>query len=148
VLSSIKRFFEERIVESENDKSGNEQLAVAALLVEVMIIDGDIADTELNTIIKSLRELLDIKENDLRELIELSKKEVNTATSLYQFTRQINESYNIDKKIELMTTLWRVAYADGKLDKYEENIIRRIADLIHIRHSEYIKCKVIAKEAD
>ena len=47
-----------------------------------------------------------------------------------------------------MTTLWRVAYADGKLDKYEENIIRRIADLIHIRHSEYIKCKVIAKEAD
>ncbi|MAJ80853.1 MAG: hypothetical protein CMK30_05945 [Porticoccaceae bacterium] len=148
MLSSIKRFFEERIVESENDKSGNEQLAVAALLVEVMIIDGDIADTELNTIIKSLRELLDIKENDLRELIELSKKEVNTATSLYQFTRQINESYNIDKKIELMTTLWRVAYADGKLDKYEENIIRRIADLIHIRHSEYIKCKVIAKEAD
>ncbi len=148
MLSSIKRFFEERIGESENDKSGNEQLAVAALLVEVMIIDGDIADTELNTIIKSLRELLDIKENDLRELIELSKKEVNTATSLYQFTRQINESYNIDKKIELMTTLWRVAYADGKLDKYEENIIRRIADLIHIRHSEYIKCKVIAKEAD
>ena len=148
MLSSIKRFFEERIVESENDKSGNEQLAVAALLVEVMIIDGDIADTELNTIIKSLRELLDIKENDLRELIELSKKEVNTATSLYQFTRQINESYNIDKKIELMTTLWRVAYADGKLDKYEENIIRRIADLIHIRHSEYIKCKMIAKQPD
>tara|TARA_B100001093_G_scaffold235914_1_gene226095 strand:+ start:2464 stop:2910 length:447 start_codon:yes stop_codon:yes gene_type:complete len=148
VLSSIKSFFEERIVESKNDRSDNEQLAVAALLVEVMIIDGDIADTELNTIIKSLRELLDIEANDLQELIELSKKEVNTATSLYQFTRQINESYNIDKKLELMTTLWRVAYADGKLDKYEENIIRRIADLIHIRHSEYIKCKVLAKQAE
>ncbi|MBV32923.1 MAG: hypothetical protein CMK36_05725 [Porticoccaceae bacterium] len=148
MLSSIKSFFEERIVESKNDRSDNEQLAVAALLVEVMIIDGDIADTELNTIIKSLRELLDIEANDLQELIELSKKEVNTATSLYQFTRQINESYNIDKKLELMTTLWRVAYADGKLDKYEENIIRRIADLIHIRHSEYIKCKVLAKQAE
>tara|TARA_A100001015_G_scaffold293472_1_gene370102 strand:- start:813 stop:1259 length:447 start_codon:yes stop_codon:yes gene_type:complete len=148
VLSSIKRFFEERIVESEDEKLVNEHLAVAALLIEVMIIDGDLADTELKTITKSLKELLDIKTNDLNDLIELSKKEVSAATSLYQFTRQINESYNIDKKIQLMTTLWRVAYADGRLDKYEENIIRRIADLIHIRHSEYIKCKMIAKQPD
>ena len=148
MLSSIKRFFEERIVESKDEKLVNEHLAVAALLIEVMIIDGDLADTELETITKSLKELLDIKTNDLNDLIELSKKEVSAATSLYQFTRQINESYNIDKKIQLMTTLWRVAYADGKLDKYEENIIRRIADLIHIRHSEYIKCKMIAKQPD
>ncbi|MAH73992.1 MAG: hypothetical protein CBC09_07810 [Cellvibrionales bacterium TMED49] len=148
MLSSIKRFFEERIVESEDEKLVNEHLAVAALLIEVMIIDGDLADTELKTITKSLKELLDIKTNDLNDLIELSKKEVSAATSLYQFTRQINESYNIDKKIQLMTTLWRVAYADGRLDKYEENIIRRIADLIHIRHSEYIKCKMIAKQPD
>ena len=148
MLSSIKHFFKERIVESEDETSLNEHLAVAALLVEVMIIDGDLADAELNTVTKSLGQLLDIEENDLHDLIELSKKEVSAATSLYQFTRQINESYSIDKKLQLMTTLWRVAYADGKLDKYEENIIRRIADLIHIRHSEYIKCKVTARQPD
>ena len=113
-----------------------------------MIIDGDLADAELNTVTKSLGQLLDIEENDLHDLIELSKKEVSAATSLYQFTRQINESYSIDKKLQLMTTLWRVAYADGKLDKYEENIIRRVADLIQIRHSEYIKCKVTAGQPD
>ena len=148
MFSSINHFFKERIAKSDDEKSMNEHLAVAALLVEVMIIDGDLADAELNTVTKSLGELLDIEANDLHDLIELSKKEVSAATSLYQFTRQINESYNIDKKLQLMTTLWRVAYADGKLDKYEENIIRRIADLIHIRHSEYIKCKVTARQPD
>jgi uncharacterized tellurite resistance protein B-like protein len=42
--------------------------------------------------------------------------------------------------------MWKVAYADGELDKHEENIIRRIADLLHIRHSEYIRCKLGAKD--
>ena len=46
------------------------------------------------------------------------------------------------------TAMWRVAFADGHLDKYEENIIRRVADLLHIRHSEYIRCKANAKDAN
>ena len=44
-----------------------------------------------------------------------------------------------------MTALWQVALADDYLDKYEESIIRKISDLIHLRHSEYIQCKSNAR---
>ena len=80
------------------------------------------------------------------ELISLSKAEVEDATSLYQFTKQINDHYDLEGKLQLLTSMWKVAYADGELDKHEENIIRRVAGLLHIRHSEYIRCKLDAKE--
>jgi uncharacterized tellurite resistance protein B-like protein len=80
------------------------------------------------------------------ELIRLSRDEVAEATSLYQFTREINTHFNADQKMNLLTAMWRVAFADGYLDKHEESIIRRVADLLHILHSDYIRCKLAARD--
>ena len=86
---------------------------------------------------------MDISDSEIQELIELSQEEVEEATSLYQFTKEINSHFDLDQKLELMTALWQVALADDYLDKYEESIIRKISDLIHLRHSEYIQCKAM-----
>ncbi len=115
------------------------------LLIEVMVIDGNLDDQELESITGTLSSMLETTKEQVDELIALSREEVTEATSLYQFTREINDHFDEQKKLELMTGMWRVAYADGHLDKHEESIMRRVADLLHILHSDYIRCKINAQ---
>ncbi len=148
MIDKIKSFFSKNVLEAETEITSPDQLATAALLIEVMVIDGDLDDQEMQAIAGTLSNMLHLSKEQIDQLIELSKEEVAEATSLYQFTKEINEHFDIEKKLSLMTAMWRVAFADGHLDKYEENIIRRVADLLHIRHSEYIRCKANAKDAN
>ena len=148
MIDKIKHFFSKNVLEPETETTSPDQLATAALLIEVMVIDGDLDDQEMQAIAGTLSNMLHLSKEQIDQLIELSKEEVAEATSLYQFTKEINEHFDIEKKLSLMTAMWRVAFADGHLDKYEENIIRRVADLLHIRHSEYIRCKANAKDAN
>ena len=148
MIDKIKTFFSKNVLEPEAEITSPDQLAAAALLIEVMVIDGDLDDQEMQAIAGTLSNKLHLSKEQIDQLIELSKEEVADATSLYQFTKEINEHFDIEKKLSLMTAMWRVAFADGHLDKYEENIIRRVADLLHIRHSEYIRCKTNAKDAN
>ena len=148
MIDKIKSFFSKNVLDPEAETTSPDQLATAALLIEVMVIDGDLDDQEMQAIAGTLSNMLDLTEEQIDQLIELSKEEVSEATSLYQFTKEINEHFDIEKKLSLMTAMWRVAFADGHLDKYEENIIRRVADLLHIRHSEYIRCKANARDMD
>ena len=145
MLDKIRQLFARNVDETEQDKVAAEHLAAAALLIEVMIIDGNLDDQELQSISQTLCEILDLTEAQVDELILLSREEVAEATSLYQFTREINDHFDLEGKMKLLTSMWRVAYADGHLDKHEEGIIRRVADLLHIRHNEYIRCKLEAK---
>ena len=146
MLAKIKQLFAKKSDDSDQDKVAKEHLATAALLIEVMVIDGHMDDQELQSIGSTLCSILDLSQSQVDELIALSREEVAEATSLYQFTKQINDHYDLEGKLQLLTSMWKVAYADGELDKYEENIIRRVADLLHIRHSEYIRCKLDAKD--
>lgn len=148
MIDKIKSFFSKNVLEPETELTSPDQLATAALLIEVMVIDGDLDDQEMQAIAGTLSNMLHLSKEQIDQLIELSKEEVAEATSLYQFTKEINEHFDIEKKLSLMTAMWRVAFADGHLDKYEENIIRRVADLLHIRHSEYIRCKANARDMD
>jgi uncharacterized tellurite resistance protein B-like protein len=146
MLNKIRQLFAKNADAPEQDQIATEHLATAALLIEVMIIDGNLDDQELQSISQTLCEILDLTEAQVDELILLSREEVAEATSLYQFTREINNHFDLDGKMKLLTSMWRVAYADGHLDKHEEGIIRRVADLLHIRHNEYIRCKLEARD--
>ena len=146
MLDKIRQLFAKKVDTPEQEQLATEHLAAAALLIEVMIIDGNLDDQELQSISQTLCEILDLSEAQVEELILLSREEVAEATSLYQFTREINDNFDLEGKMKLLTSMWRVAYADGHLDKHEEGIIRRVADLLHIRHSEYIRCKLDAKD--
>ena len=145
MINKIKDFFNKKTEKAADSSHSVVNIATAALLIEVMTIDGNMDTNEIASIKKNLSEILDISESEILELIELSQEEVEEATSLYQFTKEINSHFDLDQKLELMTALWQVALADDYLDKYEESIIRKISDLIHLRHSEYIQCKSNAR---
>ncbi len=147
MITKIKAFFAKNVVDAEDNALNAEQLATAALLIEVMVIDGNLAEDELQSISATLAQMLALSSDQVDELVLLSRDEVADATSLYQFTKEINAHFSHEKKLNLMTAMWRVAFADGHLDKHEEGIIRRVADLLHLRHSEFMQCKISARDS-
>ena len=147
MINKIKAFFAKNVIDAEDSSISAEQLSTAALLIEVMVIDGNLAEDELQSISATLAQMLELSSDQVDELVLLSRDEVADATSLYQFTKEINAHYSHEKKLNLMTAMWRVAFADGHLDKHEEGIIRRVADLLHLRHSEFIQCKISARDS-
>ena len=92
-----------------------------------------------------LKNTLHLSEQDLETLLRKADAAVDNATSLYEFTRLINEHYCYDDKRALVQCMWQVAYADASLDKYEEHLIRRVAELIYLSHEDFIRTKHAAR---
>ena len=148
MINKIKEFFNKKTEEAEDNSHSVLNIATAALLIEVMTIDGNMDQEEMDSVKSNLSKILELSDDEIQELIDLSQEEVSDATSLYQFTKEINANFELQQKLDLMTALWQIALADDYLDKYEESILRKIADLIHLRHSEYIECKTKARTSD
>lgn len=147
MLSKIKEFLQNTGDTSESAESAESQqrLACAALLIEVAVIDNEFDGAELATLKTILHREFLIPAADIDDLIALAHSECSEATSMYQFTQLVNQHSTFEQKFELITNMWRIAFADGDLDKYEEYIIRKVSDLIHLGHGEFIRAKHAAR---
>ena len=121
--------------------------ACAALLVEIAFADKDFDETEKTSLKQTLIETYAIDESDIEEIIKDAEETVSESTSLYGYTRVVNDEFEYEDKLSLLKNLWKVAYADGNLDKYEEHLIRKISDLIHISHTDYINLKLEIRDS-
>lgn len=119
-------------------------LAVAALLLEVLLADFDVAPGERQQVMASVSALLGLGNEDTRALVEQAERHIDQSHDLYQFTSQINRTFSEAQKVRLLEALWRVANADMTVHKYEEHLIRRVADLLHVPHSGFITAKLRA----
>ena len=116
--------------------------ACAALLVEIAFADKDFDEREKESLKQSLLKSYAIDIETINEIINDAEKTVEESTSLYEYTRTVNDEFEYSQKLNLLESLWKVAYADETLDKYEEHLLRKISDLIHISHSDYINVKL------
>ncbi len=126
----------------EDEKISSLDKACSALLIEVAYADKIFDESEIISLKESLKETYDIDDRIIDELISDAKKTVDESTSLYEYTRVVNDEFEYSDKLELLSRIWRLAFADGNLDKYEDHLIRKISDLIHISHSDFIKIKL------
>ena len=146
MLKSIQNIFRHRNQEvSDSSEIYQRELAYASLLVEVIKSDDKFDDRERAKLLDVLSKKLKIRDDELQNFAELAKQKSDESTSLYEFTREINDKYEYDEKVKLIEDLWRIAYSDGQLDKYEDYVIRKIADLIYVTHSDFIKSKLSVK---
>ena len=120
--------------------------ACAALLIETALADKVFNEEEMISMKQTLNKVYKVDEQDIEELINESKKKVLESTSLYEYTRLINDLCNYEDKIRLISNLWSIAFADKHLDKYEEYLIRKISDLLHVSHKDFIQQKLLVKE--
>ena len=148
MLKSIGEFFERRLAPAPAaDDRRTVDLAAAALVVEVMRMDGETTDAERAVVLDALRAKLGLDDDAVRTLVELAEDEARDATDYYQFTSLVNRRYTQAQKVRIVEIMWRVAYADAKASPYEEHLIRKIADLLYVDHGSYIRAKLAARDA-
>ena len=121
------------------------EIACAVLLCEVMRADGDFSHDENKKIAELLSKHFNLSNSEVDEIIDKATFLSEHATDFFQFTSKINQHYSIKERMKIVDLLWEMAYADGELACIEEHIIRKIADLLHLRHGEYIQTKTKAK---
>lgn len=146
-MSSWKEWISQRFgvrEPSSGDSTRARDLAVAALLVEVLRADYDTSFAERRQVIDAIGRLLGLDASACEALLADAEQSVDRAHDLHQFTSQLNDSLSHPEKLSLMEQLWRVARADEIVHKYEEHLIRRVADLLHVSHREFIAAKLRA----
>lgn len=144
MITAIKRFFNEHIsvVESSSVQPENAlHVATAALLIEMARADFDVKDEELLMVADSIKETFGLAHDEAVELVALAEQEANESTCHYEFTSLINKGFQPQDKVKIIELMWQVAYADNKLQKYEEALVRKIADLIYVPHKDFIAAK-------
>lgn len=147
MIAALKALFEMPQQESRESLQHRLHLAAAALLIETARADFTQDGSEQAALEELLSNALGLEKAEVHELVEQASNQVDEATSLYEFTRVINDYYSAAQKLQLVSAMWRVAYADGKLDKYEEALIRQVAELTYVPHQDYIRSKLAARNA-
>ena len=147
MIGALKALFELPTAETEESQRHRLRVAAAALLIETARADFTQDAVEEAALEELLSSALHLDKREVNELVTLAQNRVDKATSLYEFTRVINDHYNAEQKLQLIDAMWVVAYADGDLDKYEEHLIRQVAELTYVPHQDYIRSKLEAQDA-
>lgn len=149
MLKRITAFFESTMSVTTTDGTENaehkKQMAAAALLIEVLKSDYQHRDEEWSAVEKSLHDLFGLSNDEITRITALAEEEVHNATSLNGFTRCINDHYSNEEKIKVVEMLWRIALADGVIDKHENHVMRKISALLYIPHKDYVRAKQQAR---
>ncbi|MCG8671646.1 MAG: TerB family tellurite resistance protein [Pseudomonadales bacterium] len=150
MIDKLKAFFTECLAPEDEPKHPLEkrlQLATAALLLEMVNADYEVLEVEQASMIEALKQGYKLSDEDIQELIQLSQSEQDHNNSLYPFTRLINEHYSEQQKREVIRLMWRVALADGHIDKHEMHLMRKVSDLLYVSRPVVMELKQLEQNA-
>ncbi len=146
-------FFKEIFSNNKNNKQSTEhddnkaiQIASCALFLELANADDDFSHEERKRIIELMKANFKLTDEEIDKLFELSQQQIEKSVSAYEFTEIINEKLSEEEKYEIVKNLWRLAYVDKKLDKYEDYYIRKISNNLHISNQDRIAAKLEVKK--
>ncbi|MFT5676220.1 MAG: putative tellurite resistance protein B-like protein [Paraglaciecola sp.] len=142
MLVSLNRWFSQHLQTAETAAAHNVELATAVLLYEIMRADNKFEPQEQAVYLQQLEEHFTLTAEELAELCELTSKQAEEAVDFQQFTSVINDSCDINQKRLILDSLWLIAFSDHDLSGEEEYTIRKIADLLYLPHSQFIKSKL------
>jgi len=148
MLTQIKRFFDRNLLPGATEEGDAEhalRLAVGALLLEVVRLDGEVRAEEREAVETAVLGHFDLSAEEAGALLKLAEDERRDATDYFQFTSLINRHYTPERKIELIERIWSIAYSDATLHPYEEHLVRKIADLLYVAHNDFIAAKLRAR---
>jgi len=145
MIKKIKLFFEQRIrvihAESAEEVERRLELACAVLLLEVAQADQEYSAEENQKILHAIESRFSLDQQDIMQLMANADEKSAEATDYYQFTSLINKEFSIPQKCRLVELMWSVAHADGHIDQDEDHFIRKISDLLYLRHTEMLSAK-------
>jgi uncharacterized tellurite resistance protein B-like protein len=145
MIDQFKNFFD-KFLGADNGTSDSGEyrlhLATAALLIEMTRVDEHIKPEEQAVLAAGIRNTFGLSEHETDELISLAEQEAHDATCYHAFTSLINKGFSREQKIRVVEMLWEIAYADQELDMYEEHLVRKLSELLYVRHNDFIAAKL------
>jgi uncharacterized tellurite resistance protein B-like protein len=144
MLRKLAALFDGAFARDAGDPNAREhalRVATALLLIEVAKADyaDDVAENE--AMLKSLKQFFALDDASAGLLLEEARSTADHAVELQQFTRRLHEQLSVAEKHRVVEMLWQVALADRGLDKHEDHLVRRIAELLYVSHSDLIRIR-------
>ncbi len=147
MISVLKKLFQPESPQApEIDREHALRLSTATLLIEVCRADFQVQESEIEHMRRLLTENFSLGDDELDELMQQARQKADDLVSLQHVTRLLNEQFDEAMKIRVIEMMWQVVYADGVKDHYEEHLIRQIAELLYVPHSEFIRARHRAEE--
>jgi uncharacterized tellurite resistance protein B-like protein len=117
------------------------RLAAAALLVRAAMIDGHFDDAERARLHERLKRRFDLDDAAADILIEQATVAEHEAVDLYRFTSLLNRSLDDDGRRHMVELMWEIVYADKRVSEFEDNLLWRVADLLHVPSRDRIELR-------
>jgi len=150
MIKNIQRYFERHIGGSEHtvqtDPERRLHLAAAALMIEMARIDYAEDPDEIDAVARLLQSHFGLSSNETAELVELAGEEADKMTSYYQFTSTINTECDVVDKTRILKLLWQVALTDGRIDRFEQHLLSKIANLLYIPRDQQVAARRAAEK--
>jgi len=127
------------------------RLAIAALLVHAVSIDGVVDEAEKTTIRTVLKREFELSDAETSELVAEARERDQEAVDLYTFTSVLKRALDEKGRKRSVEMLWEIVYADGAVHEFEDNLVWRVAELLGVQRRERLRLKrraAKAREAD
>jgi uncharacterized tellurite resistance protein B-like protein len=114
------------------------RLAAAALLVHAAAIDGSVPDAVRDKLHSLIKQRFNLDDAATNELVAAATEAEQKAIDLYRFTARLNRSLDETGRARMVEMMWQIAYTDGVVSEFEDNLIWRAADLLGVSQGERI----------
>lgn len=151
MLRKLTALFDNAFSRDNDDAAAREHaLRVATALLLIEVARADYADdlAEDATVLASLKQFFALDDAAAELLRDEARSTADRAVELQQFTRRLHEQLSTAEKHRVVEMLWQVALADRRLDKHEDHLVRRIAELLYVSHSDLIRIRNRVRAAD
>ncbi|MBN2189974.1 MAG: TerB family tellurite resistance protein [Candidatus Aureabacteria bacterium] len=145
-IDNLKSLFAKPEENTTGNTAGKIRLASCVLFIEAAATDGRIDESERKVISGILEKDFGLDKTGINALLEEAQGKREDSVDLYEFTKVIDKNFSYDEKLAVLKDLWKIIFADRRLDKYEDQLIHKIAGLLKVSHRDLIDVKMQVKE--
>jgi uncharacterized tellurite resistance protein B-like protein len=126
---------------AEVDRETALRMATAVLMIDVARADHVFDESEFDSLLSLVEQHFDLTPEQAAELVNEAEELAEDMVSLHEFTQQLHRHVDEKEKARIVGMLWQVAYADGRLDRYENALVLKISDLLYVNRARVMRLK-------
>jgi uncharacterized tellurite resistance protein B-like protein len=146
MMDLLKKFFtktSDEVSAAESVQTSRDvRIATCALLLEMAKIDGKFSELERKSIVEVLENSYQLSAERATAFMEAADEQLEKSIDLWHFAKRINVNYSTEEKIKIIEMVWQIIYTDGILDKHEDYLAHKLANLLRLSHEQLIEAKL------
>lgn len=122
------------------------EIATCAVFIELAKADENFSNSEKDLLINSMKKCFNLNDDEVQTIFELAELKVENSVSIYEFTKELNQHFNDSQKEDLIKKMWKLIFVDNILNAYEDNLIKKIGQILNLEHKKIIELKLTVKK--